>query len=1613
MIDGRRASITRRRLLAFVATLLAAPVALTAALGAQLAAPGGRERVCAELRAQSRQAFVGAIEARCIALGPGHFALADVAVAMDDAPVLTAGAVEAELDLAALAAGTIALRRLRVRHARVSLRQRAGGLALAQAFAPRSEGPADAAGTEAGAAPSLPPFRVDLLALEEVRFEDADALVPGVGPIDVALEAALSGRDQGAVVDVASLRIASHIASLPAGPSALPLALAGDGTVRLGAGAQSTVALRGSAGDSRAELALEVTAGERLLDAPAALSATLALAVAAPEAASLGLVAAPFEANARLSGPLTAPRLDATLGPGAAPDALRLEVEATLDDAFVLRSGTLRAALGEAGAPADLRSLVPGSPASLAGQATLALDFGAAGLRERWWQGLEASLEARDLRLDALSLPRVKILVRGRDDALHLERLAVYGADPAVATAPLEATGRWAVAGPGAGDGEFALRLALGHLERAPGLASAFPDGRAPRGQLHGSVDLVRSGNELRARARLRAQDIVGLGVELREGEISLDAEGAPGRPKVALEAALRGVSRAGAPRGELRRLRLRLRGGPRGAEGARYEAELAAATAAHSLRLSGDARLTTPLTAARPAGTARLSGRLEGLWRRALALGVRRVRWEGDRVSLEGLTVDAVGGDLALRASASLRGSRGRAELRAEGLQLGALAQAGEALAPGLGASLRARLGALPSGLFTLDAEAQGTLAAPTLALRVEGVGLVAGPVQVPRLALRASHESRRRGARAEGVLELTAAGAGSLRLEASIESERRRLAGLLADPEARARAELLAPGIDLGELAERANALGAELPPLGGVAILDARASGSPAAIREGRISLRGVALRIDHGDAIDLDLTARLGSQSGAAGAEPFALDVAVADREGTVLDAHAEADVAALLTGGSVDRWLASAPFRIEARLPPRRLDALPRPFDVPLATRAGGRLALHAEAGQLPVGQLELDADYLGFGRCRDGGVAPALALRVALTGTEARAALDLSLAGEPALSAQASTPAPLRRWMAQGMARPPPLTIHGGGEGVPLAQLPLLCRQLEGTVDLAFDGTGLGTEQPTLEASLTAEASRVPVSRREALQPLRLEARAALVPDAAQASVRVRDENTDVLEALLRVPLRIRDGLPHLDDGRDWSARLEATDAPVAPLLAAVPDVVDPSGEFTGQLRLTGRGEAIASAEGELRLDAVALTVREPFQRIQRLDGRVALEEGPAGRDLVVDDLRLRDRDGRARLDGRLTTDGLLRPTAAVFTLAMRGFPVRDEGIPMAHVDADARLDARVRDARAVVDVRVRNAAVAVPPDEGREALGLRPHPDVTYESEPGFGAGPFAGRRAARAGPAPDGTRPEDSGPAPAGLPERLRLRFRSSPFFVRRDDFAIQLEPDVTLRVDEDGATLGGPVRVRRGNLELLGKTFELERGEILFTGAATIDPELDLRAVHALAGGETVGVEIGGTLERPELAFTSSEEGLTEQEILDRLVRGRSSGAASETADDQARSVLAGLTAGVLSSLARRRFGSYVPVLAIESDGASQAQVRAGFTLDRLIPSWLEPVLEGIYVEGVFGVAGEDEESEGGRASFSTSALIELLFPRRFVGTALVDQQANWSLDLSWEP
>ena len=1311
-----------------------------------------------------------------------------------------------------------------------------------------------------------------------------------------------------------------------------PLALAVDLDADLGADATSTVRVDLSRAEREriARVEGEVRWGTAIEDGPAHVDARTELAIAPDDVRALGVP----ELAGLLGAPLrlelhTSGWLDAVDAEGTLHAGESSSVR--VEGSFATTDEGERARVRVATEGVALSALVGTLPdAIFAGDVEIALE--PAGDARR------LTLRGDRLAYDRWTVPRVEADARLRDDVLELERLALPH---------LTHDGRLDVTGSFGEAIEVRFDVDVPSIARDANVRALAPGADA---RVIGRGRFALRDERLDVELDVTARDASGFGVRARELSVRGDARGELARPRARLTIGGSDVRLAGET---IERIEARVVGGPSG-DAARYALEVDAR--------GGDRRLRGALDAlVRDVGApdVELSGTVdaEGFWPSPLRARLTRVRARGEAIAIGDAEITDRGGAMLVELGGTVA-PRGRSDVHALiDVELAAVEQA-----YGLAEGLRGRV--------HVEGALQGALASPEVLLSATATDLAVRDLPSSTARIEATLTP---GVGATLSAELR--GAGALEIDATLRSEARALASLDEGTlDARVKTEALS--LALLELVLP------DAPPLAGTVSVDARAQGT----REAPVvtlALEGDDVAFDGGDPIHLSLAARWSDDA-------LETTLGARDPTGPFVDARLRAplardELATLPT--DLEAWVAR-PIALDVDVPTRALPRLPRPLAQALPIELG--VHLEARGGESPRVDARLAGRWLEVSRVGTCGDArPSFGAEIAFDGTHASVTSTLRDAGgEARLEANASIP--WRTWLRDGFVVP---TVDATlrSEALALERLPYACESLSGIARVDVSATGLLGDTPNVRANVDLRELR---TRESPVVDARL---------AAEVDARTGRVDVAMIDRASRRTSVAVDGawdwtwsgidVPNLDDA-PWRASARFDDAAIAPLVAMVPQLAEPSGAIDGTLRASGRGfEGTPEVSGSVTLRDVGLTLRDPFVRVSRVQGGIALRDGA----VVIDGLRYRDLDGSLRLDGRVGLAGL-SPSTLDLRVRARDLPARVEGVIFAYVSADVRVegDLAARDRR-VLEVSLEELAVRVPEESGRSVQSLERHPDVTYVDALPGGIGALA----------QGATTEETIDTSEPSVP--IEVRVRSTPFWVRRDDFAFQLDANVRSTTDAEGTRLEGPLTIRRGYIELLGKRFELQPGEIRFSGGSSVDPRLELTALHQLRTGEKVYVDIGGYLSAPTLAFRSPDvDAGDERAVIDLLVRGGAQREAEVAARDQATSVLAGMLAGFLSSMTRRELGAFLPVFRIEAEDARSARVRAGFQADRLIPSWLEGVVRGIYVEGFLGA-----EEQSGQARAAGGFLLELLFPYDLVGAGKWEQGNNWSLDISWEP
>jgi translocation and assembly module TamB len=235
------------------------------------------------------------------------------------------------------------------------------------------------------------------------------------------------------------------------------------------------------------------------------------------------------------------------------------------------------------------------------------------------------------------------------------------------------------------------------------------------------------------------------------------------------------------------------------------------------------------------------------------------------------------------------------------------------------------------------------------------------------------------------------------------------------------------------------------------------------------------------------------------------------------------------------------------------------------------------------------------------------------------------------------------------------------------------------------------------------------------------------------------------------------------------------------------------------------------------------------------------------------------------------------------------------------------------------------------------------------------------------------------------DEDDAAAGLPIRLQIDVAGDRIFVRGRGLDSQWQADLAVRGDAAQPVVTGEVSAVRGNLDLIGKQFELERGRVLFDGGQDIDPRLDV-VLERETPDITGRIVVGGFASDPQLSF-SSTPALPEDEVLPRVLFGTSSQALTPSQGIQLALGLATLLDGGGGTLDQLRGAVGLDSLDIEQDAEGNAALAIGKQVDENI--WVGTkqslggeggtsvavevdVFENVQVQGEVGTGGSTSAS-----------------------------------------
>ena len=790
---------------------------------------------------------------------------------------------------------------------------------------------------------------------------------------------------------------------------------------------------------------------------------------------------------------------------------------------------------------------------------------------------------------------------------------------------------------------------------------------------------------------------------------------------------------------------------------------------------------------------------------------------------------------------------------------------------------------------------------------------------------------------------------------------------------------------------------------PPKGKISAM-LRGAGTLAA-PELELSSRVEGLSFGEWPALDLDVNVRHDGQK----LELQRLRIDDASGELVTATGSIDATLSELQAADSLRRSLSTRPFTAHVHVPSRKLDELPAPLRVDEPYYVSGDL----DAGQSPDGPSLQLAGTAGFPPSLAGLDAcgsmrhPEIRYLFSALNESAHLEAKLHVDGTAMATIEANAKPRVALWVTGEEAPhtvPTQLTAKLALDA--LEDMPFTCEYAAGPLRGEIVADDIFSTPPILRFSLSsASLQLVPRSRQnERLTSLHgahtmgrafaLRASGGVERERVAFELQVDEAQNGNLAVFGAVPR----GLfrPKAERPRDLEPielRLRANHFDLAPLLVALPGDVRASGVVHGEARVAyqTRDDSI-DLDGALDLSNGTVAIAALGQELSDMTASLRLSD----RTIRIVDLEARDFEGRLAANGELTFASQKRAEASL-DFNLRDFPVRREGSQVSKVTGPVALRAEITPERLRADVNLSGIRVDLPGELDTDLQSLDAHPDIVVAGE----------------------QKPEHD-PNPYFYEIHIRA---NPPFRMRRTDFTADMFANLTIRYRAPSLVVVGNAELKRGgSFELYGKRFELEETRMAFDGTEDIDPLVSLTAVHKIAGGE-ITVRVEGRLSNPTVTFTHSNPAITDTgEIIAQLLGARHDTSNTDRdATGAAANFLAGATAGLLTQEVRKKFGGALPVFSIEQSGNQafkSTRIRAGVQLDQFVEKRLGPlrhVVTGVYVEG-FVAPGADPDAPTTTNTAPQSrggGLLELRFPRDFVGSVEYRPVQNWRIDAAWEP
>jgi autotransporter translocation and assembly factor TamB len=456
----------------------------------------------------------------------------------------------------------------------------------------------------------------------------------------------------------------------------------------------------------------------------------------------------------------------------------------------------------------------------------------------------------------------------------------------------------------------------------------------------------------------------------------------------------------------------------------------------------------------------------------------------------------------------------------------------------------------------------------------------------------------------------------------------------------------------------------------------------------------------------------------------------------------------------------------------------------------------------------------------------------------------------------------------------------------------------IIAGALDGSVELT--GT-LG--KPKFKADLVARGLKVPPGPRG--KPIKTVERLTVAASWDGSAAKLDIDGIEEAGGTLKIV-----GAVNPDVLRDGHLTVKATKFDLIPLLVFAPG---PAGGAAGQLdadlRVNGLDLRTTQIAGELHLADSRIPVAPSVGTLRRakIDAIIADHQVTLGIDGRLG-------KGSVVVKGSIALDGAA-PNGGKATMTLR--KVSPIGVVEPEITADVAATLSRNGNQWLADLVVTRGTIVVPDTRGEKLKPVGAPNDMAFASSAHLTDRPK-----------------EDAPPSDPILVAKVTLR----PIRVESEEFRGDIRGQVEIRADGDSIGMVGGIEADRGDLDLFGRRYQVERAGVHFDGS--IDPLLDVRIIHEFPEVTTV-TEVHGRASKPELMMSSDPGTYSQGQLLGFLLGGDPTGdPQAGAASDKMADAGASLIANKLGSYVRDALPIDVDVLRYEAaSSSSSAAVTVG--------------------------------------------------------------------------